>query len=154
LGGGGFSVLKIKKEGQSDYRQNPRCAAGTGSFLDQILARVGKNILEVDGILKATTGLEITSRCGVTMKTDFTHLLNTGNSLSEVMAGLLDSSAKNAINLALKSSIGQKVLIVGGLSVSQRTVQTIKKNLNGIKVEVPPQALYVEALGAALIAAE
>jgi len=152
LGGGGFSVLKTKKVGQNEFRQNPRCAAGVGSFLDQILARVGSNILEINEAIEKVQGLEITSRCGVTMKTDFTHLLNQGNRIEEVIAGLLDSSAKNAVSLATKSQISSKVLIIGGLSVSKRIIQTIRKSLPaGIKVEVPPQALYFEALGAALI---
>ena len=77
LGGGGFSVLKIKNSGPSEFRQNPRCAAGVGSFLDQIMARVGLNILQADEMVGDVKGIEITSRCGVTMKTDFTHLLNT-----------------------------------------------------------------------------
>lgn len=151
LGGGGFSVLKTKKGGPSEFRQNPRCAAGVGSFLDQILKRVGLGILDVDQITTDAKALEITSRCGVTMKTDFTHLLNQGNKLEEVVAGLLDSSARNAVALALKSRLTPKVLLIGGLSVSKRIVNVIKENLPEVTVEVPLNALYFEALGASLI---
>ena len=154
LGGGGFSVLKTRKGKQSEYRQNPRCAAGTGSFLTQILGRLGLDIFQADQIVKNVKGLEITSRCGVTMKTDFTHLLNQGNQVAQVLAGLLDSSAKNAVALALKSRVSPKTLVIGGLSVSQRIVQTIRENLNVTQVEVPSQALYFEALGAALTGLE
>jgi len=150
LGGGGFSVLKTRKSKQSEYRQNPRCAAGTGSFLTQILGRLGLDIFQADHLVKNVKGLEITSRCGVTMKTDFTHLLNQGNQVADVIAGLLDSSAKNAAALALKSRVSPKTLVIGGLSVSQRIVQTVRENLNVTQVEVPSQALYFEALGAAL----
>lgn len=151
LGGGGFSVLKIKNGSFSEFRQNPRCAAGVGSFLDQILNRVGLKILDIDKITENARGSEITSRCGVTMKTDFTHLLNQGNPLEEVIAGLLDSSARNVVALAMKSQISSKVLIIGGLSVSNRIIQTIKQSLPTVEVEVPPHALFFEALGAALI---
>lgn len=154
LGGGGFSVLKIRDGKRSEFRQNPRCAVGVGSFLDQILSRVGLTITKVDQMVENAKGLEITSRCGITMKTDFTHLLNQGNRIEEVIAGLLDSSAKNAAALALKSAVTKKVLIIGGLSVSQRIVKTIKKSFNGIPVEIPTQALYFEALGAALAGME
>jgi len=150
LGGGGFSVLKTRKGKQSVFLLNPRCAAGTGSFLTQILGRLGLDIFQADHLVKNVKGLEITSRCGVTMKTDFTHLLNQGNQVADVIAGLLDSSAKNAVALALKSRVSPKTLVIGGLSVSQRIVQTIRENLNVTQVEVPSQALYFEALGAAL----
>jgi len=152
LGGGGFSVLNIKSSGLSKYLQNPRCAAGVGSFLDQIMARVGLNVVQADKLAKDSKGLEITKRCGVTMKTDFTHLLNTGHQLEEVVAGLLDSSAKSAVELALKSEISSQVLIIGGLSVLERIVSTIREKLPPeVTVEAPPYSLYFEALGAALV---
>lgn len=154
MGGGGSSVLKIK-EGRSEYIPSPRCAVGTGSFLDQILARVGLTISQADEKVREVKGLEITSRCAVTKKTDFTHLLNQGNRPEEVIAGLLDSSAREASALALKTPLTSRVLIIGGLSASQRIVNTIKESLpTGTLVEVPSQALYFEALGAALIGLE
>ncbi len=158
LGGGGFSVLKVKASGPSEFRRNPFCAAGVGSFLDQIFARVSLDFLKADQKVERVKGLEITSRCGVTMKTDFTHLLNQGHQIEEVVAGLLDSSAKNAAALALKTRISSRVLIIGGLSASKRIVRTIRESLEGLSpkvtVEVPPQSLYFEALGAALVTSE
>ena len=152
LGGGGFSVLNVKNSGLSKYALNPRCAAGVGSFLDQITARVNLNVLEADELASNTDGIEITSRCGVTMKTDFTHLLNTGHQLEKVVAGLFDSSAKNAAALALKNGISPKVLIIGGLSGLKRIPRSIQKSLpKEVKVEVPAQSLYFESLGAALV---
>jgi predicted CoA-substrate-specific enzyme activase len=156
LGGGGFSAFKTNGERIVKFLQNPRCAAGTGSFLDQILARVGLDLVQADKLVEVekVKALEITSRCGVTMKTDFTHLLNQGHSLAEVIASLLDSSAKNAASLALKLQASSKVFLIGGLSISQRILQTIKENLAGIQVEIYPQAMYFEALGAALVGSE
>ncbi len=152
LGGGGFSVLNIKSSGQTEFRQNPRCAAGVGSFLDQIMARVGLDVLKADELVGDIQGEEITRRCGVTMKTDFTHLLNTLHPLKEVVAGLLDSSAKSAVELALKGEISPRVLIIGGLSSLKRITKTIQESLPPeVKVEVSPYSLYFEALGAALI---
>ena len=152
LGGGGFSVLSIDSEGRTFHRQNHRCAAGVGSFLDQIVSRVNLDVAKASQIALSADGVEITARCGVTMKTDFTHLLNSGRKVEEALAGLLDSSAKNAVALTWKSNPQKKILIIGGLSQSARIVETIKKMMNGREVEVPPEAMYFEALGAALIA--
>jgi len=151
LGGGGFSVLNVKSSGLSKYLQNPRCAAGVGSFLDQIMGRLElENIIQADELAKEAKGLEITSRCGVTAKTDATILANEGSPKEEIVAGLLDSSAKNVAALAQKTELSSQVLIIGGLSVSKRMVRTIQESLSK-KVEVPEQALGFEALGAALI---
>jgi len=158
LGGGGFSALKVKTSGTSEFRQNPSCAAGVGSFLDQIFARVGLDFPNADQKVEGVKGLEMTSRCGVTMKTDFTHLLNQGHQIEEVIAGLLDSSAKNAAALALKTEISSRVLVIGGLSASQRIVRAIQESFGSpsqkVEVEVPLHALYFEALGAALVGAK
>lgn len=153
LGGGGFSVLKIKNSGQNEFSQNPPCAAGVGSFLDQIMSRVNLTVVQADQLARDAKGLEITKRCGVTMKTDFTHLLNTGQKIADVVAGLLDSSAKSAVELASKTKIPNKVLVIGGLSVLGRIIKTIQEKLsNQCTVAVPSESLYFEALGAALVA--
>jgi len=152
LGGGGFSALSIDSEGRTNYRQNPRCAAGVGSFLDQIVSRVNLDIGKASEISRLVEAAEITSRCGVTMKTDFTHLLNSGRRVEEALAGLLESSAKNAVALAWKAGPQKKILIIGGLSQSSRIVETIKKMFSDREVGVPSEALYFEALGAAIIA--
>ena len=156
MGGGGFSVLKTRNNKRSEYSQNLRCAAGTGSFLEQILGRLNLNPFQVDKLLELDKpkGLEITSRCGVTMKTEVTHLLNQGNSEKEVVSGLLDALAKNAVALTSKSPLTGKVLVIGGLSKIKRIVETIKIALDSVEIQVPPQALYFEALGAALISTE
>ncbi|MCM8815102.1 MAG: acyl-CoA dehydratase activase [Candidatus Omnitrophica bacterium] len=151
LGGSGFSVLNLRGE-KKQWLLNPRCAAGTGIFLDQILSRLNLKVYEIDELVKGIRGLEITSRCGVTMKTDFTHLLNQGNNQKEVVAGLLDALAKNAVALLVKSSVCEKVVTIGGLSTCKRIVQTIQSLLDNSRVETCPQSLYFEALGAALIA--
>jgi predicted CoA-substrate-specific enzyme activase len=72
-----------------------------------------------------------------------------------VISGLLDSSAKNAAALALKTGVSSRVLVIGGLSASKRILRTIRESFDGpsqkIEVEVPPHALYFEALGAAIV---
>jgi activator of 2-hydroxyglutaryl-CoA dehydratase len=86
-------------------------------FLDQILARVGLDFLKADQKVEGIKGLEMTSRCGITMKTDFTYLLNQGHQIEEVIGGLLDSPAKNTAALALKIGISSRVIIIGGLAI-------------------------------------
>ncbi len=151
LGGGGFSVLNIESTGISEYSRNPRCAAGAGSFLDQILRRVDLTMEQADRLAGAAEGTDITKRCGVTMKTDFTHLLNTGHSIEEVTAGILDATAKSALELALKKEIKPLLILIGGLAGLNRIKNAIERNLpENTKIVIPENHLYFEALGAAL----
>lgn len=156
LGGGGFSVMNIKASGQSEFRRNPRCAAGTGSFLDQLIGPGRRfdfeNIAQADQAAKDVESLEMTRRCGVTMKTEATHLANEGAPKERIVAALLDSLAKSALALAQQTEIAPRVLIIGRLSALERIVRTIREGLpKEVKVEVPKEAKYFEALGAALI---
>lgn len=156
IGGGGFSVLKVSPSEPTEYRKNHECASGVGNFLDQILERIGLDVISADRNLDdSVKGIKITSRCGVTLKSEFTHWLNVGQPQQEVVAGLFDATALNALNLALKTRISQRVIIIGGLSSVKRIVQTIRESLpDDIKVEVPEYALFFEAIGAGLLAQE
>jgi len=153
LAGGGFSVLK-NQNGKSEYRRHPECASGTGAFLDQNLNRFGLTISEADPILTGVESLKFSGRCAVFLKTEATHAVNAGGQKEKAIAGLFDATARNAVALAEKSALTKKTLLIGGLSSSRRIAQTIQQELPETKVEVPAQALYWEALGAALIATE
>ena len=46
IGSRGFSVLEIRAAGDPAYRENSRCAQGTGNFLRQLVERFGLGVEE------------------------------------------------------------------------------------------------------------
>ena len=89
----------------------------------------------------------LSGRCSVFCKSDCTHALNKGENIADVAAGLAKMIANKIKELLIKIG-SKKVLMVGGTSQNDVVVNFVKENFE--LVEVPKEAPYFEALGAAL----
>ena len=96
---------------------------------------------------KSTTPHELSGRCSVFCKSDCTHALNKGESIADVAAGLAKMIAKKIEELLIKID-SKRVMMVGGTSQNGVVVDYVRKNLD--VVDVPTEAPYFEALGAAI----
>ena len=71
IGSHGFSVLELRGEGQEVFRENSRCAQGTGNFLRQLVERFD---LDVEQAARLAAPVEqaapLSGRCPVILKTD------------------------------------------------------------------------------------
>lgn len=158
IGSQGFSVLELHADGRESFRENSRCSQGTGNFLRQLTGRFS---LSVEDASALCTGVEhpamLSGRCPVILKSDMTHLANKGESRAEILAGLFDAVCENVLNLVKPGRAPNPMLLIGGVSQSLRVQKTIQSRLHklGYQLLLPgEEALYWEALGAALIAAE
>ena len=89
----------------------------------------------------------LSGRCSVFCKSDCTHALNKGESIADVSAGLARMIAKKIEELLVKIS-AKKVLIVGGTAQNDVVIDFIRKKFD--VVDVPKEAPYFEAIGAAI----
>ena len=134
-----------------------KCASGTGEFFAQQLRRMD---LELDVVhqpeVADSTVHKLSSRCSVFMKSDCTHKLNKGEadkhdivlSLSHVMAGkVLEFLAKARITSG-------RVVLAGGGTRNPHLVEALRQGLPEVELVVPREASYLEAYGAAILAAE
>lgn len=158
IGSQGFSVLEVRANGREVFRESSRCSQGTGNFLRQLTGRFS---LSVEDASALCTSVEhpatLSGRCPVILKSDMTHLANKGESRAEILAGLFDAVCENVLNLVKPGHSPGPILLIGGVSQSARIQNTFEARLAkfGYRCVVPgPEALYWEALGAALIAAE
>lgn len=158
IGSQGFSVLELHEGGRESFRENSRCSQGTGNFLRQLIGRFS---LSVEDASDLCTDVEhpamLSGRCPVILKSDMTHLANKGESRVEILAGLFDAVCENVLNLVKPGRAPNPAVLIGGVSQSLRVQKTIQSRLHklGYRLLLPgEEALYWEALGAALIAAE
>ena len=91
----------------------------------------------------------ISGRCSVFCKSDCTHALNKGVAKADVAAGLTKMMAQKIIELTAKSK-KQNALIIGGVSQNKAVVNHLYDSFNNLTI--PDEAMYFEALGAALYA--
>ncbi len=159
IGSRGFSVLEIRASGQTTFRENSRCSQGTGNFLRQLVERFSLTVEEA-GVLCAdvVNPTPLSGRCPVILKTDMTHLANKGEDRARILAGLFDAVCENVFVLIKPGVSPKRVLLTGGVSRSPRVRRVFGEMLarNGMELVTfdETEALSLEALGCALIAAE
>ncbi|HEU4382838.1 MAG TPA: BadF/BadG/BcrA/BcrD ATPase family protein [Anaeromyxobacteraceae bacterium] len=159
IGSHGFSVLEIREGGAQVFRENSRCAQGTGNFLRQLVERFG---LDVEAACALAEPVEdpapLSGRCPVILKSDMTHLANKGEQRDRILAGLLDAIAENVEVLVKPRQCPPRVLLAGGVSRSRRVREHFRRFLdrNGMALlDVEGDSpLFLEALGCAAVAAE
>ena len=159
IGSHGFSVLELRASGQTVFRENSRCSQGTGNFLRQLVERFSLTVSEASALCTDITNpAPLSGRCPVILKTDMTHLANKGEDRARILAGLFDAVCENVLVLLKPGSGPARVLLTGGVSQSPRVRRVFREALARQDMELiafdETDGLCLEALGAALIAAE
>jgi predicted CoA-substrate-specific enzyme activase len=159
IGSHGFSVLELRESGVETYRENSRCAQGTGNFLRQLVERFD---LTVEAAAEMASGVRepavLSGRCPVILKTDMTHLANKGEGKDRILAGLLDAIAENVQVLVKPAVCPKRLVLAGGVARSDRVRRHFGRfaERNGLElIEANgDDGLFLEALGCALSASE
>ncbi len=152
--GGQDSKIIILAEGiPVDFAMNTVCAAGTGSFLDNIAKRINIDISEFGPIaMKSESPAEIAGRCAVFAESDFVHALQAGLPMEDVLAGLCDALVRNYLNNVGKGKeILEPIVFQGGVSENIGVVRAFQRKL-GCDVIIPKHNTIMGAVGSALLA--
>ena len=96
IGSHGFSVLELRANGLTVFRENSRCSQGTGNFLRQLVERFSLTVEEASTLCADVPDpAPLSGRCPVILKTDMTHLANKGEERARILAGLFDAVCEN-----------------------------------------------------------
>ena len=159
IGSHGFSVLELRGEGQEVFRENSRCAQGTGNFLRQLVERFDLGVEEA-ALLAAGVAqpAPLSGRCPVILKTDMTHLANKGEGKDRILAGLIDAICENVEVLVKPRLSPPRVFLSGGVARAARVREHFRAFLARHGMELvataPEDGLYLEAIGCALAATD
>ncbi len=134
IGSHGFSVLELREGGVEVFRENSRCAQGTGNFLRQLVERFDMGVEDAAALASGVAEpAPLSGRCPVILKTDMTHLANKGEGKDRILAGLLDAIAENVQVLVKPAVAPKRMVLAGGVCRSSRvtciTGQTSRQNL-------------------------
>jgi predicted CoA-substrate-specific enzyme activase len=159
IGSHGFTVLEVRGNGLTVFRENSRCSQGTGNFLRQLVERFSLTVEEASALCADVPNpAPLSGRCPVILKTDMTHLANKGEDRARILAGLFDAVCENVLVLVKPGVSPAQVLLTGGVSRSPRVRRVFgellaKQNMSLIAAD-EEKSLCLEALGCALLAAE
>jgi predicted CoA-substrate-specific enzyme activase len=157
--GGQDSKLVIKRNGVVvDYQMNKACAAGTGSFIDELAEMLNVSVSNGDFAnlaFQAPYTIDLGTRCAAFMGQAVTSAQQEGVPLPIITASLSNSIAKNYLSKVVGNRrLGNKVILTGAVFYNHAVVSAFREQLKGKKLTVPEHKEISGAIGAALLAKE
>lgn len=155
IGGQDSKIIILQDGVVTDFAMNSVCAAGTGSFLDQVASRLTIPIEEFgDYALRATSPVRIAGRCTVFAESDMIHKQQLGHNLEDIIGGLSEALVRNYLNNVGKGKeIAEPVVFQGGVAANKGIRAAFEKAL-GLTVQIPKYFDVMGAVGAAMLAKE
>ncbi|MCX6011157.1 MAG: acyl-CoA dehydratase activase [Chloroflexi bacterium] len=157
--GGQDSKLVIKRNSVVvDYQMNKACAAGTGSFIDELAEMLGVRVTNGDFARLAFTAphtIDLGTRCAAFMGQSVALAQQEGVSLSVITASLSHSIAKNYLSKVLGNrKLGSKIVLTGAVFHNEAIVSAFREQLKDKTLVVAEHREVSGAIGAALLVKE
>ena len=154
IGGQDAKAIRLDDSGNViRFAYNDRCASGTGRFLEVMSGAMGINLEDMGEISsRSKNPLSISNQCVVFAETEIISLINTGNNLSDIVAGLHKSLAHRVAALARGIELSSEITMTGGVAKNSGMLAALEEAL-GVKLrKMATDPQIIGALGAALIA--
>lgn len=151
IGGQDAKVIRLDDTGRRlAHRMNRKCAAGTGSFLDEIALRLGVEAHELDRLADgATEELELSSFCTVFAGTELLTLIRSGKRPADLASAAYRSLV---MRISAMDVFPGRVVATGGVVAHHPHLVRMLADKLGSEVVVPPHPQEMGAFGAALAA--
>ena len=141
-----------------EFAMNESCAAGTGSFFEDQMQRLGLPLDSYsDLVTHAQSVPRLSGRCSVFAKTDIIHRQQEGVPVEDILQGLCHATVKAFKATIVRSLPVEKPLaLAGGTLLNAGVVRAVREvfDLGEDELLADPQLVNAQAVGAALAAAE
>jgi predicted CoA-substrate-specific enzyme activase len=154
VGGQDTKVIRIGGSGEVlEFTMNDKCAAGTGRFLEVILARLQVPLEGLaERVARAPRAVPVSSTCTVFAESEVISLVAGDEPLDGIVKGLHAALASRVAALARGGEGAGELLLSGGVALNGAMVSALQDAV-GRPVRVVPEPQLVGALGAALAVA-
>ena len=129
------------------------CAAGTGSYLDSVAAKLGVPVEEISNKVNYNADIEFSSVCAVLSATSINKFKNR-IPLGDLLAGACRAQARtilNGVGQLLLHQSGKKILFQGGVAANSAVAHYLRE-ITGSEIVIPEYHKVMGALGAACLA--
>ena len=151
IGGQDAKVIVLDAQGHRvSHKMNRKCAAGTGSFLDEMALRLGIPVSELGALASGyREELELGSFCTVFTATEVLGAIRQGKRPADLARAAYKSVVKRVLEMSL---FDRPVAVTGGVIAHHPMVVALLADALGREVQVPPHPQEMGAFGAALAA--
>jgi len=153
IGAQDSKVIHLNETGRREsFKMNRKCAAGTGSFIEEIAHRLALDISELDALAAGSTkDVSLGSFCTVFAATEVLEKIRAGIDVTDIVRGAFNSVVKRIVEM---DRIDGMLVTTGGVVAHNPFLAQLLGQAFGTEAHVAPDAQYTGALGAALFAAE
>ena len=153
IGGQDNKVIKLDAEGRrSGFKMNRKCAAGTGSFLEEMASRLDISLEEMNDLASQSENIiKLGSYCTVFSATEVLENIRHGKKVSDIVKGIFYSVIKRVLEM---DALTERVVMTGGVVAHNPYIVEMTEEMIGRKVALPEFPQLAGAIGAALYARE
>ncbi|MCL4534347.1 MAG: acyl-CoA dehydratase activase [Bacteroidetes bacterium] len=156
VGGQDSKYVYLENGTVLDYQMNKACAAGTGSFIDELAEQLGISTRTGEFArlaFEAESQLDLGEKCTAFMSQAVTSAQHAGATLGCIVASLSTSLAKNYRSKVVGNRrVGNRIFLTGAVFYNEAVVSSFKAELQGKTFVVPVHKEVTGAIGAALLA--
>jgi predicted CoA-substrate-specific enzyme activase len=153
IGGQDTKIIKIDAQGKiKSFKMNRKCAAGTGTFLEEIAHRLNTPLSEMNALAsKSTNDAALSSFCTVFASTEILTRIKEGEKIEDMIKSAFESVIRRVIEM---DTLDGTIVMTGGVITYNAIILKILGDHVGKKILTPPYPQLTGALGAALFASE
>jgi (R)-2-hydroxyacyl-CoA dehydratese activating ATPase len=151
IGGQDAKIVLVDGDGRRvAHKMNRKCAAGTGSFLEEIASRLDVRVGELPALAaRSTEEIQLGSFCTVFTGTEVLGLIRQGKRAADLARAAYASVVKRVLEM---ERVEGRVVATGGVVAHHPMVVELLGRAVGAEVTVPEHAQEIGALGVALAA--
>jgi predicted CoA-substrate-specific enzyme activase len=151
IGGQDNKIIKLGAAGnRSSFKMNRKCAAGTGSFLEEMAFRLDIPLEEMNELARTSENMiKLGSYCTVFSATEVLESIRNGKKVSDIVKGVFFSVIKRVLEM---DSLTESVVMTGGVVAYNPYIVEMTEEMIGRKVLLPKLPQLAGAIGAALYA--
>jgi predicted CoA-substrate-specific enzyme activase len=153
IGGQDTKIIKINEHGKIiNFKMNRKCAAGTGTFLEEIAYKLNIPLNEMNAIAaKSSKDAALSSFCTVFASTEILTRIKEGEKIEDMVKSAFESVVKRVIEM---DPLEGTIVMTGGVITYNDIILKILANLIGKEILTPPNPQLNGAYGAAIYAKE
>jgi len=153
IGGQDSKIIKLDAQGHRiSFKMNRKCAAGTGSFLEEIAYKLDIPLGDLDRLARdSRKETSIGSYCTVFTATEVLDRIRAGEKVEDIVKGLFRSVVKRITEMDVLT--GQVVMSGGVVAFNPIVAELLSAQLQK-EVAIAPHPQEIGAFGAALFAME
>lgn len=153
IGGQDVKIIKTSKFGKiMGFKMNRKCAAGTGSFLEEIAFKLNIPLNKLNDLAaKSDNNTDLNSFCTVFASTEILKRIKEGDKIEDMIKSAFESVVNRVIEM---DTLDGTIIMTGGVVEYNNMILKILSENIGRKIFTTPKPQLCGAYGAAIFAKE